>query len=198
MANHYRDMWARRSDVLAPLTKLVSTTAKWLWTEEQQKSFESMKQIISKETLLSYPDFCQPFDLQTDASHSKLRAILSQQNKSIAFYSRKLNPAQTGYTTPERKHLAIVETLKEFHNILLGQNIRVYTDHQYLTYKNFNTERVIRWRLILEEYGPEIIYVPGYTIVIADALSCLQFTPNPTLKENKSIFLAELFGAATI
>jgi hypothetical protein len=39
-----------------------------------------------------------------------------------------------------------VETLKEFRNILLGQQIVVYTDHQNLTYKTFNTERVMRWR----------------------------------------------------
>jgi RNase H-like domain found in reverse transcriptase len=69
MVNYYRDMWARRSDVDAPLTKFVSNTAKWLWTEELQKSFETMKQIISKETLQSYPDFFQPFGLRTDASH---------------------------------------------------------------------------------------------------------------------------------
>jgi Reverse transcriptase (RNA-dependent DNA polymerase) len=56
MVNYYRDMWAIRSDVLAPLTKLGSTTAKWLWTEEQQKSFETIKQENSKDTLLSYPD----------------------------------------------------------------------------------------------------------------------------------------------
>jgi RNase H-like domain found in reverse transcriptase len=151
MVNYNHNTWARRSDVLAPLTKLFSTTAKWLWTEEQQKTFETMKQIIQKETLLSYPDFSQPFDLHTDASHSQLGAVLSQQNKPIAFYSRKLIPAQTRYTTTQRKLLAIVKTLKEFCNVILGHNIRVYTDHQNLTYKNFNTERVLRWRLILEE-----------------------------------------------
>jgi transcriptional antiterminator len=38
--------------------------------------------------------------------------------------------------------------------------------------------------------------VCGHTNVIVDALSRLQFTPNPNLKENESIFLAEHFGAA--
>jgi hypothetical protein len=101
MVNYYRDMWIRRSDVLAPLTKLVSKTAKWQWTDEQQKAFEMMKKIISRETLLSYPDFTKPFDIHTDASQTQLGAVLSQQNCPIAFYSRKLNPAQTRYTTTE-------------------------------------------------------------------------------------------------
>jgi hypothetical protein len=61
----------------------------------------------------------------------------------------------------ERELLAIVETLQEFCNIFLGQQILVVTDHQNLTYKRFNTERVMRWHLIIEEYGPEFYYVKG-------------------------------------
>ena len=98
---------------------------------------------------MAYPDFEQPFVIHTDASHTQLGAVISQHNKPIAFYSRKLNPAQTRYTTTERELLSIVETLKEFRNILLGQKIVVHTDHKNLTCKNFNTERVMRWRLIL-------------------------------------------------
>ena len=56
---------------------------------------------------------------------------------------------------------AIVETLKVFHDILLGQKIIVHTDHQNLTYKDFNTDRVLHWHLIIEEYGPEFLYVKG-------------------------------------
>ena len=69
--------------------------------------------------------------------------------------------------------LSIVETLKEFRNILLGQQIRVYTDHKNLTYKQFNTDRVMRWRLIIEEFSPELIYIQGERNIVADALSRL-------------------------
>ena len=94
--------------------------------------------------MLAYPNFNEPFIIHTDASKTQLGAVISQNNKPIAFYSRKLSPAQTRYTTTEQELLAIVETLKEFRNILLGQQIKVYTDHQNLTYKNFNSERVMR------------------------------------------------------
>ena len=133
--------------------------------------------------LLAYPDFSKPFDVYTDASHSQLGAKICQNDKSIAFYSRKLNPAQTRYTTTERELLAIVETLKEFRNILLGDTICIFTDHQNLTYKNFNTEHVMQWRLHIEEFGPELIYIKGTSNVVADALSRLNITLEPMSRD---------------
>jgi len=81
-----------------------------------------------------------------------------------------------------------VETLKEFKNILLGQRIHVYGDHKNLTYKNFNTDRVLRWRLILEEFSPELIYIKGQNNVIADALSCLDKTADSLTKPSADFF----------
>jgi hypothetical protein len=70
---------------------------------------------------LAFPDFSQPFKIHTDASALQLGAVVAQNNKPIAFFSRKLNPAQRRYTTTERELLAIVETLEEFRTILLGR-----------------------------------------------------------------------------
>ena len=134
---------------------------------------------------MGYPNFNEIFDIHTDASKTQLGAVISQNGKPIAFYSRKLNPAQTRYTTTERELLAIVETLKEFKNILIGQRIRVYTDHKNLTYANFNTDRVMRWRLILEEFGPTLIYVKGTNNAAADAMSRLELVEN-NVNDNQS------------
>ena len=125
----------------------------------------------------------------------RLGAVISQRGKPIAFYSRKLNDAQTRYTTTERELLAIVETLKEFRNILLGQEIIVYTDHKNLTYKNFNTERVMRWRLVLKEYGPKLEYIKGESNVVADALSRLEMEETEAQKQHLGMSeMAEVFG----
>jgi hypothetical protein len=183
IVNYYRDMWIRRSHVLAPLAALTSKTAKWTWGQRKQQAFDKMKKIISRETLLAYPDFNKPFIIHTDASHTQLGAVISQNDKPIAFYSRKLKPEQTRYTTTERELLSIVETLKEFRNILLGQQIVVHTDHKNLTCKNFNTERVMRWRLILEEYGPELKYIKGEDNIVADALSRLDLMEKTSSEE---------------
>ena len=94
-----------------------------------------------------------------------------------------MTDCQTRYTTTERELLAIVETLKEFRNILLGQKIVIHTDHKNLTYAKFNTDRVIRWRLIIEEYGPNLRYIEGPKNTVADALSRLGLRDNPDFKD---------------
>ena len=184
-------MWARRSETLAPLSALTSKNVKWSWTEVEQKAFDTMKRIISRETLLSYPDFSLPFTIHTDASHLQLGVVISQNDRPIAFYSRKLNPAQVRLTTSERELLSIVETLKEFRNILLGQRIHVYTDHLNLTHKKFNTERVMRWRLLIEEFSPEFFYIKGEHNTVADALSRLTIIPRESFTLDT---LAKCFG----
>ena len=138
-------MWIHRSDILAPLTALTSKNVQWAWTAEHQAAFEKAKALISRDVMLAFPDFSQFFEIYTDASNLQLGAVIAQNEKPIAFFSRKLNPAQRRYTTSERELLGIVETLKKFRTILLGHKILVYIDHKNLTYTNFNTDRVMRW-----------------------------------------------------
>ena len=197
IVNYYRDMWMRRSHILTPLNNLNRKGKKWHWGPTEQRAFDNMKRVMTKETLLHYPDFNKPFEIHTDASHYQIGAVITQDGKPIAFYSRKLRDGQHNYTTTERELLAIVETLKEFRTILLGQQIKVYTDHKNLTFSQFNTERVMRWRMVLEEYGPELIYIKGQDNVVADALSRLDLIPDdvdlgtPTAVATKDLTLNE-------
>ena len=176
MVQFYRDMWKQRSHILAPLTDLVGLGKKKIkWEPNHQRSFEEIKKVLAKETILNYPKFDRPFDIHTDASDRQLGAVISQDGKPLAFYSRKLSSAQRNYTTTEQELLSIVETLKEFRNILLGQIIKVHTDHKNLVHESElkTSQRVMRWRLLLEEFGPEIVYIKGPKNVVADALSRL-------------------------
>jgi hypothetical protein len=117
----------------------------WKWTDAHHKAFNKAKKIVAHDVMLAYPNFNKEFVIHTDASHTQLGAMISQDGKPIAFFSRKLNGAQTWYMTTERELLSIVETLKEFCTILLGMKIVVHTNHKNLTYTNFNTKRVMHW-----------------------------------------------------
>src|SRR5437868_727482 len=120
-----------------------------------------------------------------DASLSQLGACISQNRRPIAFYSHKLNPAQTRYTITERELLSIVEVLKEFRNILLGQQIQVHTDHENLTYIMFNSDRVMQWRLYIEEYSPDLQYIKGEKSAVADSAD-LTWMKNPVFTKHSS------------
>ncbi len=65
----------------------------------------------------------------TDASTMRLGAVITQGNRPIAFFSRKLSVTQAKNSVTKIKLLAIIETLKEFQGMLWGQAIKVYTDH---------------------------------------------------------------------
>ncbi len=88
-----------------------------------------MKTTIAKEVVLAYPDFTKPFDIYADASTKQLGSVITQDNRPIAFFNRKLSGVQSKYTVTKLELLAIVETLKEFNRMLWGQRIIVYTDH---------------------------------------------------------------------
>ena len=174
MVNFYRDMWRRRSHLIAPLTQLLGKGKKFKWEKEHQEAFEEIKSVLSKETLLAFPDFSKKFHIYTDASDHQIGAVIMQEGRPIAFYSRKMTQAQQGYTVGERELLSCVETCKEFKNILLGHELVIHTDHKNILYSNLANDRIARWRLILEEYGPEFVHVAGKENVVADALSRME------------------------
>ena len=76
MVNFYRDMWRRRSHTLAPLTAMCSNKAKFVWHDKEQKAFENIKAIMSRETLLAYLDFSKDFHIYTDSSDYQLGAVI--------------------------------------------------------------------------------------------------------------------------
>eukprot|EP00804_Cyclotella_cryptica_P004159 CCRYP_014542-RA/>CCRYP_014542-RA protein AED:0.43 eAED:0.43 QI:0/-1/0/1/-1/1/1/0/142 len=134
MVQYYRDILAQCSEILAPLTNLVGecghtkvtkankTNKKpWHWDSIHQQAFNSVKATIARD-VTAYPDYSQGFEIYTDSSKF-LGAVITQNNRRLAFFSRKLSQAQQKYSVTKQELLAIVETLKEFKGMLWGQQI---------------------------------------------------------------------------
>jgi hypothetical protein len=98
------------------------------------KAFNEMKAIVSKETLLSFQDYSQRFELYVDASDKQLGAVLMQGKKVLAFFSKKLTETQKKYGVGEEEMLSVIESLKEFRTMILGYPIDIYTDHKNWTH----------------------------------------------------------------
>ncbi len=186
-------LWARRIEMLAPLTSLVgecgqtkTTRAKgtkkvpWHWDQVHQRVFNHVNATIAKNVLLAYPDYSKVFEIYIDASSKQLGAVITQDNRPIAFFSWKLSDTQRKYSVTKIELLAIVETLKDFKGMLWGQNIKVFTDHANLIKDalGLTSVQVDQWRLLLEEYRPKIVYIKGIHNTVADAVSRLEYDPS--------------------
>jgi hypothetical protein len=130
--------------------------------------------------VLAYPDYSKVFKIYTDASSKQLGAVITQDNRPIAFFSWKLSDTQHKYSVTKIELIAIVETFKEFKGMLWGRNIKVFTDHANLMRDalGLTSDQVYQWRLLLKEYGPEIVYIKGIHNTVADTVSRLEYDPS--------------------
>ena len=160
--NFYRDMFPRRAHLLASLTQLTGKgNSPFIWTTTHQQAFDSLKSLIVRDCMTHYPDHNLPFDIYTDASDLQLGAVIMQNNRPVAYFSRKLNPGQQKYSTLEKELLSIFETFKEFQSMLLGANITVYTDHRNLTFPSSVNQRVLRQLSFCDQFHPTYPHIPG-------------------------------------
>ena len=182
LVGFYSDLFPQRAHILAPLTSLGNLPKGKklgnLWTPECSEAFKKMKSIVAADCLLAYPDHNKPFYIYTDASDFQLGAVIMQRDdegvlRPVAYFSQKLNPAQRNYTTIEKELLSMVMVLKQYRTMLYGAELHIYTDHKNLTFDNFNTQRVLRWRCYIEEYHPRLFYIEGKRNILADAFSRL-------------------------
>jgi len=129
-----------------------------------KKAFETVKYALTHAPVLSLPDFTKPFEVICDASIEGLGAVLLQQDKPLAFESRKLIPAEINYTTGEQELLAVVHALKTWRCYLEGPMFTVITDHNPLVHLNTQpnlSRRQVRWAEYLQRFKFNWLYRPG-------------------------------------
>jgi hypothetical protein len=134
-----------------------------------QNAFDKMRLLIAANALTAYLDHNKRFDVYTDASDFQLDYII-QEGRLVAYFMQKLTNSQQNYTTVEKEMLSIVATLEEFQCMLLGADIRVFTDHKNLAFYTLKTQCVLCWHTKIKEFSPMLHYIEGPHNILADNL----------------------------
>ena len=174
LATWFRKFIQGFSRLTLPLTTLTKQNAKWDWSADCQASFEGIKQALSSASVLALPAFDKPFTLVCDASDYGVGAVLMQDDRPIAYESRRFSPAELNYTVSEKEALAVVHALKIWRCYLeSGQEVVLVTDHHPNTYMQNQvtlSRRQARWSEFMARFNFRWEYRPG-RLNVADPLS---------------------------
>jgi hypothetical protein len=181
LANFYRRFVKNYSKIAAPLTALLKKNSKFLWSAAAQAAFEDLKSRLMSGPILHHFDHTKVCVIEPDASDYALGAVCSQYGEDgllhpVAFYSRKLLPAEMNYQIYDKELLAIVCAFKHWRHYLefSASATEVLTDHrnlEYFTTTRHLSRRQVRWSEVLSDYNFVIKYRPGSLNGAADALS---------------------------
>ena len=197
MLNYYHRFLPNVATILEPLHGLLRKGQKWKWNQEQQKAFETAKELLQSADLLIHFNPDVKLVLASDASNYGIGAVLSHEmpdgtERPIGYVSRSLNPAERNYSTIDKEALPMIVGVKKFHQFLYGKRFTIRTDHKPLEglsgeKKGISSQaspRVQRWALTLAAYEYDIQYKAGAMNGNADALSRL---PLPEMLEETPI-----------
>ena len=185
--NYYKKFIDNYSELASPLYELLkgipvkkkNSAPLGIWTDDQVAAFNKLKEKISYEVTLTYPDFQKPFVLNTDASQIAIGGVLQQRDEDgelrpITFFSRTLNRAEQNYSTIEREALGIIWGLQANRSLILGFPVEIMTDHRPLVWileKSHPNSRIARRQILVSEYNIVTKHIPGKKNTVADFLS---------------------------
>ncbi|GJR76299.1 reverse transcriptase domain-containing protein [Tanacetum coccineum] len=174
LAGYYRRFIKEFSLISKPLTKLTQKNKPYVWGDDEEEAFQTLKRKLCSAPILSLPEGSEDFVVYCDASLKGFGAVLMQREKVIAYASRQLRKNEENYTTHDLELGAVVFALRLWRHYLYGTKCTVYTDHKSLQYildqKELNM-RQRRWIKLLSDYDCVIRYHPGKANVVTDALS---------------------------
>jgi hypothetical protein len=103
-----------------------------------QEGFIEPKQVVCQATWLSHPDPTAVTSLVVDVSNTHKGSVLQQAEGSawrpLAFFSKKLDQAQSKYSAFDRELLATFQVVRHFRFLSEGRSFTIWTDHKRLTH----------------------------------------------------------------
>ena len=113
LASFYRRFTRRFSFLATPITEVLKGT-KFVWTPQDQKSFEELKDNLTHVTVLALPCFDKVFEVECDASRVGIGVVLIQEERPLTYFSEKLSDARWRYSTYDKEFFAIIRALEHW------------------------------------------------------------------------------------
>lgn len=179
MFNFYHRFVPHCAGHLHPLHNLLASP-KYVWSPECQEAFDFCKSALATATLLVHPQYDAPTNITSDASDKAVGAVLEQfidhEWRPIAFFSRKLRPAETRYSAFDRELLGVYLAIRHFRWFVEGRVFHIYTDHKPITFAILNSStqrspRQIRHLAFISEFTTDLRHIKGKNNAVADAFS---------------------------
>jgi hypothetical protein len=175
LAIFYRKFIKNFNGICAPLMDMVKKRQFFFhWTEEADKHFKLLKDKITEQPVLVLPDFNKMFQVRCDTSGFVIGAILSQDNKLIAYFSEKLNETKMKYSKYDKEFYAIIHALKKWRHYLVPKEFFLYSDNhslQFITQQEKLNQKHEKWVEYMHNYTFVINHISGTTNKVVDALS---------------------------
>ena len=139
--NFYWKFISSFSDIPHPLLDLTKQSSPWTWGPNQETTFYNLQTAFTRQPVLAFPDTSKLFILMTNASLMASGAVLMQLNtngdmQSCGYLSQTFSPAKQNYNIFDQELLAVIHSLEEWGQYLLGSpfSIEVLTDRKNFTY----------------------------------------------------------------
>ena len=171
LINYYGKFIKNMSEICSPFYELLKTDVRFSWNKECEKSFNTIKKMLSSSPVLCHYNEDMKLGLACDASAIGIGAVLFHilpdgTEKPISYASKTLSRSEARYSQIEKEALSIIFGLKKFHQYVYGRKFSLVTDHKPLLtifnpHKGINStaaNRIQRWALLLAGYDYDINY----------------------------------------
>ena len=183
MVNYYRSFIPRMADTAAPLYALTRLNVAWYWSEECEQSFSRLRNILTSDMVLMFPQWEKPFYVEVDGSAAGVGAILSQEDaggrlRPLAFFSSGLTATQQNYSASEIECWAMISATRKW-SVYVNAAPKVFliSDHNPLTWLRRQRDprrKFARWITELESLNYTVVYRKGVNHAAPDFLSRLE------------------------
>ena len=191
LCSYYRKFISKFSQIAGPLHDLTKDGVDVATESQLEPAQAAVRTLVtaltSEPVVLHTPRHDEIFCVKTDAATTEgIGGVLTQRDvegkeRVIAYYGRRLTPAEKNYTVTEIELLAAVACIKHWRAYLWGRRFKLIVDHAALkwlhsmkdTVEGGSASRLMRWILRLQEYRFDVEHKPGKTHCDADGVSRL-------------------------